>query len=90
MAKLREGQKVIFHFNGINQVGTIVDVKTINKSKRYQCRAESGKLYPHLGINTDIPGKIDLNLTKMYFGSTEVVDDTYVPEEKHIDEDITD
>ena len=71
MAKLREGQTVIFTFNGVNRIGTIEDIKIVNKSKRYQCRAEGGKLYPHLGVNTSEPGKINLPLTEKYFASKE-------------------
>ena len=67
MANLTEGQSVVFTFNGKNQIGIIESIKVINKAKRYQVRAESGKLYPYLGINTEIPGKINLPLTKAYF-----------------------
>lgn len=71
MARLVEGQKVVFNFNDKNQIGTIESIKTINKSKRYQVRAESGRLYPYIGINTVVPGRIDLTLTKAYFNATE-------------------
>lgn len=69
MAKLIEGQSVVFTFNGKNQIGIIENIKVINKANRYQVRAESGKLYPYLGINTEIPGKINLPLTKAYFAA---------------------
>ena len=68
MTNLREGQKVVFNFKGRNQLGVIENVALIDKVKKYQVRAESGKLFPHLGINTVEPGKIELGLTKMYFG----------------------
>lgn len=71
MANLTEGQSVVFTFNGKNQIGTIENIKTINKAKRYQVRAESGKLYPYLGINTEVPGKINLPLTRAYFAAKE-------------------
>jgi hypothetical protein len=75
MAKLTEGQSVVFTFNGKNQIGKIENIIIVNKSKRYQVRAESGKLYPHIGINTEIPGKINLPLTHAYFAKqgTDVV-----------------
>jgi hypothetical protein len=67
MAKLREGQQVVFNFKGTNKIGTIERIRMIDKMKRYQVRDEGGKLYPYLGINTKEPGKIDVTLTKAYF-----------------------
>jgi len=71
MATLREGQQVVFTFDDKNQIGVIENIKLINKVKRYQVRAESGRLYPYLGINTEKPGKINLPLTKAYFAAKE-------------------
>lgn len=67
MANLREGQPVVFNFNGLNKIGVIEEIKLIDKVKRYQVRDEAGRLYPHLGINTKAPGKIDVPLTNAYF-----------------------
>ena len=67
MAKLREGQKVVFNYQGVNRVGVIESTKLIDKARRYQVRDEGGRLYPYLGINTKVPGKIDVTLTRAYF-----------------------
>lgn len=67
MAKLNEGQQVVFNFKGKNKIGVIERIKIIDKVKRYQVRDEAGKLYPYLGINTKEPGKIDVALTNAYF-----------------------
>jgi len=71
MAKLKEGQKVVFTFKGVNRVGIIESIKIINKSKKYQVRDERGKLFPYLGVNTVEPGKINVPLTIAYFSDSE-------------------
>ena len=67
MAKLKEGDRVVFNFYGVNRIGIIESVKLIDKVKRYQVRGEGGRLFPYLGVNTKTPGKIDVSLTKAYF-----------------------
>jgi hypothetical protein len=71
MAKLKEGQQVVFTFKGVNRIGIIESIKLIDKMIRYQVRGESGQLYPYLGINTTEPGKIDVSLTIAYFKAKE-------------------
>jgi hypothetical protein len=67
MAKLKEGDQVVFNFKDVNRIGVIESVKLIDKVKRYQVRDEAGRLYPYLGVNTKAPGKIDVALTNAYF-----------------------
>jgi hypothetical protein len=65
--KLREGTPVVFSLYGKNQIGIIESARTINKMKRYKVRAESGKITPYLGINTEAPGRILVDLSEKYF-----------------------
>lgn len=89
MKRLREGQRVVFTFKGKNQLGIIENIAMIDKVRKYQVRAESGQLYPHLGIDTIEPGNISLDLTKMYYGTTaQVVEiETTIDDDTAINDD---
>ena len=72
MKRLKQGDPVVFECYGVNRIGFIEKVQTINKSKRYWIRDEAGKLHPPIGLNTNAPGRILTSLTEMYFENNEV------------------
>ena len=72
MKRLKQGDPVVFECYGVNRIGFIEKVQTINKTKRYWIRDEAGKLHPPIGINTQAPGRILTDLTEMYFAKNEV------------------
>ena len=72
MARLSIGQQVMFEFNGIKRIGKIEEIVLENRQTRYDIRCEGGKLFPAIGINTQWPGKILLELSRKYFKNDEL------------------
>jgi len=67
--KFNEGHNVVFQWEDSIQLGRVERVVFEKKARRYEVRAESGNLYPVMGVDTtkDFPGKIISDLTEKYF-----------------------
>lgn len=86
MSILKEGSDVILEWDGKNIVGKIERIIPATKKigKRYHVRAESGRLYPAVGLTSSIPGKVNVPLSKAYFAAKEV--EAEIAEDESIDE----
>jgi hypothetical protein len=67
--KYNENNSVVFEWEGSIQLGIIESVVINKKSRKYIVRAESGRLYPEMGVDTvaDYPGRILSDLTEKYY-----------------------
>tara|TARA_R110002126_G_scaffold209411_3_gene356013 strand:- start:87 stop:347 length:261 start_codon:yes stop_codon:yes gene_type:complete len=68
--KYNEGNKVVFVWEESIQLGVVESVILSKKSRKYELRAESGQLYPIMGVDTktDFPGFIMSDITSKYYG----------------------
>jgi len=67
--KYNERNPVVFIWEDSIQLGVVEKVVLEKKSRKYEVRAESGQLYPIMGVDTkkDFPGRILADLTDKYY-----------------------
>ena len=83
--KYNEGNSVVFEWEDSIQLGTVESVVIEKKARRYEVRAESGNLYPKMGVDTkkEYPGKILSSLTEVYFRKKKKeIDDQVISDEE--------
>ena len=82
--KYNENNQVVFEWDDSIQLGLIESVVMEKKSRKYIIRAESGQLFPKMGVDTrtDFPGRILSEITAKYYKKPSYVEDMEIDDDE--------